>query len=175
MTLTTPTIGPFGRKCTTRWAPASLLSQCEYPFSPMKGNLEANVCARSSFASSAYTPAYAEIIKQFHVSPTVAVLPLSLYLLGLAFGPMIAGPLSETNGRKLVYFLSSIIFGLFTVGAGASQNMASLCICRFFAGTFGGSPMAVGGGSVADIWSVETRALPSGIFILMPFLGPAMG
>ena len=132
-------------------------------------------CNCRSFASSAYTPAYPDVIKQFHVSATVAVLPLSLYLLGLAFGPMIASPLSETNGRKFVYSSSSIIFGLFTVGAGVAQNMATLCICRFFAGTFGGSPLAVGGGSVADIWSVEARALPSGVFILMPFLGPAMG
>lgn len=41
-----------------------------------------------TFGSSVYTPGYPEVIEQFKVSSTVAILPLSLYVLGLAFGPV---------------------------------------------------------------------------------------
>lgn len=40
------------------------------------------------FGSSVYTPGIPEVMRQFNVSSTVAILPLSLYVLGLAFGPV---------------------------------------------------------------------------------------
>lgn len=39
-----------------------------------------------------YTPAVEEIQEVFNVSTTVAILPLSLYVLALGFGPIIAAP-----------------------------------------------------------------------------------
>ncbi|KAI9813299.1 MAG: hypothetical protein M1827_004241 [Pycnora praestabilis] len=128
-----------------------------------------------TFASSIYTPGYPYVMKQFHVSSTVSLLGLSLYLLGLAFGPMIAAPLSETHGRKFVYLTTMPIFVLFTLGAGFANNLASLLVCRFIAGMFGSPPLAVGAGSIADLFVPERRAVPSTLFIMTPFLGPAIG
>ncbi len=42
----------------------------------------------------------------------VAILTISFFLLGLGIGPLLAGPLSEVYGRKIVYRVS---FGLFFV------------------------------------------------------------
>ena len=81
---------------------------------------------------------------KFNVSSTVALLGLSLYVLGLAFGPVLAAPISETRGRQMVYLVSLPIAALFTLGAGFSQTFASLVICRFFAGFFGSPVLAVG-------------------------------
>jgi hypothetical protein len=36
-------------------------------------------------------------MKEFHCSREIATLGLSLFVLGLAFGPMLLGPLSEVN------------------------------------------------------------------------------
>lgn len=116
-----------------------------------------------------------KVQEQFKISTTVALLPISLYVLGTAFGPMIAAPLSETLGRRVVYFLCLPIFGLFIVGAGFSKSLASLLVCRFFAGVFGSPPMSIGAGTNADIYPPEQRGVNTAFFILAPFLGPVLG
>ena len=97
-----------------------------------------------TFGSSIYTPGYPEIMARFQVSSVMALLGLSLYVLGLAFGPVLAAPISETFGRRVVYLVSLPLAALFMLGAGFSQNFASLAICRFFAGFFGSPVLAVG-------------------------------
>lgn len=112
---------------------------------------------------------------QFGVSETVAILPYSLYALGQAFGPVIAAPISETYGRRGTYIPYMFLFILFTIGAGFSKTIASLCITRFFAGLMGSPCLLVGLGSVADIWSPVERAIPTAFFVVTPLLGPAVG
>ncbi|MCJ1307670.1 hypothetical protein MMC25_001318 [Agyrium rufum] len=128
-----------------------------------------------SSGSSIYVPGIQNVVEDFHVSQTVAILGLSLYVLGLAFGPILAAPLSETHGRRAVYLISVPIFAFFTLGAGFSQNIASLAICRFFAGFFGGPVLAVGAGTVADLWAPLQRGTVTVFFIFAPFAGPAFG
>ena len=79
-----------------------------------------------------YAPGHEQVKKEFNVSTTVALLPLSAYSLGLAFGPMISSPFSESFGRKLVYLVTLPLYNIFMLGAGFSQNIASLFICRFW-------------------------------------------
>lgn len=50
--------------------------------------------------SSLITPATAEIAEHFQVSRTVAILSLTLYVLGLGLGPVLAAPISETFGSE---------------------------------------------------------------------------
>lgn len=45
-----------------------------------------------TLGSSICSPAIGEIQEVFGVSTTVAILPLSLYVLALGFGPIIAAP-----------------------------------------------------------------------------------
>jgi len=114
-------------------------------------------------------------MRQFDVGATVALLPLALWVLGLAFGPMIAAPISETAGRLVVYRISIPLSMLFTLGAGFSQTLAQLCILRFFAGMLGSPILAVGAGSNTDVWPAKNRATANSFFALAPFLGPALG
>ncbi|UKZ83220.1 hypothetical protein TrVFT333_011025 [Trichoderma virens FT-333] len=87
-------------------------------------------------AGSMYAPAQDAVASSLHCSRIVAVLPLSLYNLGLAFGPMVGAPLSETYGRKSVFMLSTPVFVLFLLGSGFSHSIGGLTACRFFAGVF---------------------------------------
>jgi len=99
----------------------------------------------STFGTSVYTPALSSATTHFHISRTVALLGLTLYTLGLAFGPIMSAPLSEKYGRKVVYLASSPIFMLFTLGAGFSKSsFASFLVCRLFAGLTGSPALAVG-------------------------------
>lgn len=47
-----------------------------------------------TFTSSVYTSTFGQITQEFGVSNLVATLGLSLYIMGLALGPMFLGPLS---------------------------------------------------------------------------------
>ena len=128
-----------------------------------------------TLGSSIYAPSVDAVTKRFDISTTVALLGLSLYVLGLAFGPVLAAPLSETFGRRAVYLITLPLAALFTLGAGFSQNFASLAVCRFFAGFLGAPSLAVGAGTNADLWPPVHRAVPSALFLLAPFAGPVVG
>jgi len=90
-----------------------------------------------TFGSSVYTPGYPQVAREFGVSSTAALLPLSVWTLGLGFGPMLGAPASEMFGRKVVYTFSTPISLLFTMGAGLSPTFAGLVACRLFGGIFG--------------------------------------
>jgi MFS family permease len=128
-----------------------------------------------TLGSSIYSPAFPSIEKEWGVSSTVALLPLTFYVLALGFGPLIAAPMSETYGRHIVYLISAPIGAILTMGAGFSQNIWTLCILRFFAGLSFSPALAIGAGSIADVYKTDRRAYPSTLYILSPFLGPALG
>ncbi|KAB2572005.1 Polyamine transporter 4 [Lasiodiplodia theobromae] len=129
-----------------------------------------------TIGSSVYTPAIPEVVQKFDVSTTVALLGLSLYTVGLGFGPVLAAPLSEMIGRNIVYKTSIPVAALFTLGAGFStRSFASFLVCRFFAGFFAGPVLAVGAGTSADMYPERLATVGVTSFVLWPFAGPSLG
>ncbi|KAK5328399.1 hypothetical protein LTR93_002184 [Exophiala xenobiotica] len=106
---------------------------------------------------------------------TAAILPLTVYVLGLGLGPVLSAPLSETYGRRAVYLVFFPPSLLFTLGAGFSQSFGSLVVCRLFAGILGSGCLAVGAGTNSDLFAHFHRAVASAVFLMAPFLGPALG
>ena len=94
------------------------------------------------------------------MSGDVATLGLSLFVLGLALGPLIWAPLSELYGRKSIYVISFMGFTAFSVAATCSPNIQSLLILRFFTSAFGSSSMTSTGGVIADMFSKEDPGMP---------------
>jgi predicted MFS family arabinose efflux permease len=66
----------------------------------------------------------------FKVSQTVAILPLTTYVLSLGFSGMISAPISETMGRLGTYRYLVPLAAVFTLAAGFAPNFAALCILR---------------------------------------------
>lgn len=114
-------------------------------------------------------------MEEFGVSSTVAILPLSLYVFALGVGPVVGGPLSETVGRYPVYIGTVVLGSLFTLGVGFSKTIAAICVLRFLAGFCFASTLAIAAGTINETFKPVKRAIPSTIFILMPFLGPGLG
>lgn len=62
------------------------------------------------------------------------------------------------------------------MGAGLSDNAVALVICRFFAGAFGAPSLAVGAGTVADVWDMEHGGGLAAVLVTQTaFLGPSLG
>jgi multidrug resistance protein len=132
-------------------------------------------------------------MQDFDSSQEVVTLGLSLYVLGFgkfcpkspfrnfhilclaALGPLVFAPLSEIYGRQILFTITYSLFVAFNLGAVASQNIWTVVILRFFAGTFGSSPLTNAGGVLADIFDPRNRGLAMAIFTSAPALGPVGG
>lgn len=129
----------------------------------------------STLAASVYSPGHEQVSSAFGVSDEVALLPLSLYSCGLAFGPLAGSPMSETFGRKAVFLTTTPLFALFTLGAGFSQNIASLIICRFFAGVFASPAISCASATIVDYTAGRYRAVSLAFYYSIPFFGAVFG
>ena len=56
-----------------------------------------------AFTTSAYTASPTGVLDEFDVSHEVFALGLSVFVLGLALGPLIWAPLSELYGRQVIF------------------------------------------------------------------------
>ncbi|RDW92645.1 hypothetical protein BP5796_02039 [Coleophoma crateriformis] len=129
----------------------------------------------TAFSSSAYSAPIQEVLVGFNIDTEVATLGVSLFVLGFAVGPLMWAPLSELYGRQLITLISFGAFTVFNAGAAGAQNIQTLLVLRFLAGSFGSSPFTNAGGQVADMFTASERGLAMGFFALAPFLGPCLG
>lgn len=134
-------------------------------------------CLCVSLGSSLYVAAVPELQIRMNISQTLGIAGLTFYLLGLAFGPVIASPISEVIGRRYIYISSLAISMLFTMGVGLAPNIRTILVLRFFAGYFGSPPMAIAGGTMSDLWgnSPAQMSIAMAFFCVAAFLGPVVG
>ncbi|GKT55778.1 major facilitator superfamily transporter [Colletotrichum tofieldiae] len=123
-----------------------------------------------------FAPGVPQLMREFNSDgPELATFVVSIYTLGLAFGPLLIAPLSEVYGRVKVYHTCNVGFVGFVVGCALAPNMQSLIVLRFFSGVFGACFMANGGGAIADMVPQDRRAGAMAAFTLGPLLGPIVG
>ncbi|GCB19904.1 uncharacterized transporter C1529.01 [Aspergillus awamori] len=129
-----------------------------------------------NMAPTMCAPGINEVLSTFNIqSSTISTLAVTLYVLGLAMGPMFMSSLSEVFGRLPVYHLANLFFVAFVIGNALSQNIATFMICRFISGCAGGTPMALGGGTIADVTTIQQRAVAMSLYSLGPMAGPVLG
>ncbi|KAK8046462.1 hypothetical protein PG996_014526 [Apiospora saccharicola] len=128
-----------------------------------------------AFVSTAYSGGVVEIIKEFKIDTIIAILGVSLFVVGFAVGPLIWAPLSEMYGRQFLFFGTYAALTAFNAGAAGAKNIQTLIILRFLGGTFGASPMTNAGGVIADMFSAHERGMATAVFATAPFLGPSIG
>ena len=59
-------------------------------------------CFVVAFASSVITADLEDVAEEFNVSEEVALLPITVFVVGFGVGPMIFAPLSEIFGRRII-------------------------------------------------------------------------
>jgi multidrug resistance protein len=115
------------------------------------------------------------MVQHFDVSQEVVTLGLSFFVLGFAVGPLFWAPLSELYGRQLLFIGTFAAYTVFNIGCAVSQNIQTLVILRFFAASFGSSPLTNAGGVIADIFESADRGVAMAVFAIAPFMGPTLG
>ncbi|KAH9880055.1 hypothetical protein J1614_002080 [Plenodomus biglobosus] len=127
-------------------------------------------------ASSSFAPGVPEIMTEFNsTSELLSGFMVSVYVLGFAFGPLIIAPLSEMYGRLPLYHSCNLLFVVFTIAAAVASNMGQFIVFRFLMGCFGGGPMVLGGGTIADLIPRHQRGTAMGIWMMGVTIGPCVG
>lgn len=106
-----------------------------------------------SWGASGFSPAASDFASDMGCTHQTATLGLSLYVLGLAFGPMSLAPLSEYFGRRPVYVVSYGIFLLLLLGTSFAETLGGFLVLRLFSGYFSSVTISNFGGTIADLFS----------------------
>ncbi|PHH86273.1 hypothetical protein CDD83_10475 [Cordyceps sp. RAO-2017] len=97
----------------------------------------------STMSSSLPSMAVPEMTGEFGVRSAVQrVLPISVFLIGYVFGPLVWGPLSEQLGRRRPTIATFAAFSLSTLACALAPSWPALLVFRFLCGIFASSPIA---------------------------------
>ncbi|KAE9965792.1 hypothetical protein BLS_007383 [Venturia inaequalis] len=126
--------------------------------------------------STSYTSAIPGILLTFHIKEeTLAILGITTYMLGLSLGSVILAPLSEMYGRRPIYLISIVMFGILTIPCALAPNLEAILISRFFGAIAGSAMISNAPGTVNDIVLEKHRALAFSIWSIGPMNGPVIG
>lgn len=127
----------------------------------------------TGWSSASTSTSHKTAAKALHVSEVAESLGTAMYLFGVAFGAVLAGPMSETVGRLPTYLGTFFVYLIWLMASALSPNFAAQIIFRGLAGLFAASSMSIYGGSLADMFpNKEGRAAVWPWFALSPLLGP---
>jgi len=129
----------------------------------------------STTASSIYSSTYDQMDAEFNCPRVVSTLGISTYVLGIGFGPMFLGPLSEFFGRRPIYLIAWTLYVLWIIPQALAHNIVTMIVARLFDGLAGSAFLAVSGGTVGDLFSRDELQAPMLFYSLVQFLGPALG
>lgn len=132
-------------------------------------------CFVVAFASSVVTADLKGVEETFDVSEEVALLTITLFVIGFGVGPVVFAPLSEIYGRRIIYGSTLLIAVVFIIPCAVAKNIGTLLVCRAIDGIAFSAPMTLVGGTLADLWRNEERGVPMAAFSAAPFIGPAIG
>lgn len=103
------------------------------------------------FATDTYLPALPLIVTEFDVRASTAQLTLTAFMVALALGQLVIGPLSDRIGRRRLLILGSIGTGLAAVVCALAPSIWVLVAGRVAQGFFGAAGVVLAKAVVVDV------------------------
>ena len=140
----------------------------------------ASLMSLVALAIDALLPAITEISKTIQVTDSKNnQLFITMIFLGLGFGQLISGPLSDSYGRKPVIYVGFIVFAFASLICVFATNLEMMIIGRVLQGMGLSAPRTISIAMVRDRFSGNYMAKVMSfivvIFILVPVVAPAIG
>ncbi|SJX63631.1 related to YHK8-putative mediator of drug efflux [Sporisorium reilianum f. sp. reilianum] len=128
-----------------------------------------------TYLSTAFALSANSLQRQFDTSAEVITLGLSLYVLGFALGPLLMGPLAQTNGKRPVYVVSWILFTGCCFVVSESNNLGAILAFRLLSSVAGASALNNVPASYGDMTTPAKYAPYFSCYGFSAFAGPALG
>jgi DHA1 family bicyclomycin/chloramphenicol resistance-like MFS transporter len=126
-----------------------------------------------------YLPAFPAISTDLHAGPSAVQLTLTTCLIGLALGQLVAGPLSDTFGRRRPLLVGLVVYTVLSAACIAAPSVYALVGLRFVQGLGGSAGLVIATAAVRDRYAgvamarfLSTLTLVTG---LAPILAPVLG
>lgn len=133
----------------------------------------------SPFAIDAYLPALGIIARDLAATEALVQYSIGSFLLGTALGPLFAGPLSDSIGRRPVLIAGLIGFAVFSVACAVVTSAEALVAFRFCQALTGGAALVAGRALLADLYSgdelSQKQSIIMVVMVIAPMIAPVMG
>ena len=107
-------------------------------------------------------------MRGFHSdNDSIATLLISIFVIGLAVGPLFLSPLTELYGRLPFMHATNFVFLIAAILSAVSVNIPMLLIFRLIMGM---STIQIGGGYAADLMTPDRRARAVNVWAVGPVL-----
>ena len=99
-----------------------------------------------------YLPAFPDMSCSFDASASLIQLSLTACMLGMAFGQLIVGPLSDVRGRKRPLMVALLAYLLASLACAMAPTIEVLIALRFIQGAAGASGIVISRAIVRDLF-----------------------
>ncbi len=126
-----------------------------------------------------FLPGLPQIRADFNTTASASQLTLTLFMVGLAFGNLIMGPLSDAYGRKQPLVIVMVIYTIASIGIVFATNITMMISLRLVQGLCAGAAAVISRAIASDMY--HGKALTKFLAVLMlvngvaPVIAPAIG
>lgn len=152
------------------------------PRAPLRARLLVMLGALSAFGpvtTDVYLPSLPQAAAALHTTPAGIQSSLTACLFGLAAGQLIAGPLSDSWGRRRPLLAAMAVFVLASALCASAPNIVTLDLFRLLQGCAGAAGIAICFAIVRDLYSGRAAARAYSILMavnaIAPVISPTVG
>ena len=139
----------------------------------------ASLAAVAPVATDLYLPGFPAMGESLDTGPSGVQLTLTTFLVGLAFGQLVMGPLSDRYGRRRPLIASATVCVVAGVVCAVAPNLGVLVVARLVQGFAGAGGMVIGRAVISDIVSGRAAARAFTLMLtvggIAPMLAPLVG
>jgi DHA1 family bicyclomycin/chloramphenicol resistance-like MFS transporter len=133
-----------------------------------------SVTAAGPVSTDIYLPGLPQMSHDLGSSQSAAQLTLTTFLIGMALGQVLAGPLSDVHGRRRPLIAGIGAYAVASFACALSPSLFVLVVMRLVQGTAAAAGMAIGRAIVRDLGSGAVMARYLSRLMLIVGIGPIL-
>ncbi len=121
-----------------------------------------------------YLPALPALGADFGAGAALVQLSLTFFLLGLASGQLVAGPLSDVYGRRTPLLIGMLVYAVSSLLCAFTPTIGLLIMLRFIQGLAGSVGVVISRAAVRDLYSGSELTEFFSLLMIVNGLGPIL-